>query len=212
MLGAAEGERGGAARWPSARRRAARPRAIEATSRRWRERLSVITVRTPEPTFDALLNRWPLYQALSCRMWGRRRSTRAAAPTASATSSRTSMALVYAEPALAREHILRAAGRQFLEGDVQHWWHPQSGRGVRTRFSDDLAWLPYVVDHYVRVDRRCRRCSTSRCPSSGCARSSPDEHEVYDLPERRGEHGTRLRALPPRAPAGLHRRARTACR
>ncbi|HEU4682327.1 MAG TPA: glucoamylase family protein, partial [Gemmatimonadales bacterium] len=181
--------------------------ALGRSAERWGERLSVITVRTPEPTFDAMLNRWTLYQALACRMWARSALYQSSGAYGFRDQLQDVMAFVYAEPAVAREHILRAAARQFLEGDVQHWWHPHSGRGVRTRFSDDLAWLPYVVDHYVRTTGDSAVLE-EYVPFLSMRELGPDEHEVYDLPQVADEHGSVyehcLRALRRASTTGGH--------
>jgi len=173
----------------------------------WRERLSVISVRTPEPTFDVMLNQWSLYQALACRMWGRTALYQSSGAYGFRDQLQDSMAFVYAEPGVAREHILRATARQFVEGDVQHWWHPESGRGVRTRFSDDLAWLPYVIDHYLRVTGDATMLDES-VPYITMRLLEPNEHEVYDQPHVSEERGTVyehcLRALRKACTAGAH--------
>ena len=127
LLGAADGEPE-ARRMMTAYRAVADARAAMARSiAGWTGRLSVITVKTPEPSFDAMVNKWTLYQALSCRMWGRSALYQSSGAYGFRDQLQDVMAFVYAEPALAREHIVRAAARQFVEGDVQHWWHPHSG-------------------------------------------------------------------------------------
>jgi len=159
--------------------RAAVEEARRASEDFWDDLLGAVQVKTPEPGIDLFANRWLLGQALSCRIWGRSALYQSSGAFGFRDQLQDVLALLDGAPEIARAHILEAARHQFEQGDVLHWWHPPEGRGVRTRCSDDLLWLPFVTARYVAATGD-RSILGEIVPFRGGPELLPEQHERYD--------------------------------
>ncbi len=160
----------------------------------WDRLLDTIVVKTPDRPFDLMVNRWLPYQSLACRVWGRSAFYQSSGAFGFRDQLQDVMALLFAAPRFARHHLLHAASRQFIEGDVQHWWHEPGGQGVRTRFSDDRLWMVYAALQYVSSTGDDGVLDEEVTFLEGRI-LNPGEHEAYERPDHLAPEGVALRAL-----------------
>jgi N,N'-diacetylchitobiose phosphorylase len=163
--------------------------ALEEVTRFWIDLVTAVQVHTPSPELDLMVNGWLAYQNLACRVWGRTAFYQSGGAFGFRDQLQDSSALVYLRPELTRRQIILHASHQFVEGDVLHWWHPPLAKGIRTRFADDLLWLPYITAFYVASTGDAGVLDES-APFVTAAQLPEGEDEVFLFPEDSGQRAS----------------------